>query len=132
MVSSPLNVNVYVAPMRPFVGPAPQGPGDDAIWSPMSSTLISGEHDAILVDTLITDDQVDDLANWVSGFGKQVIGIYVTHDIPTIGLASLACSSTSRGHAHTQQPRSSTVLDSRSRHPLSRHIGRRASPASYR
>jgi glyoxylase-like metal-dependent hydrolase (beta-lactamase superfamily II) len=45
----------------------------------MSSTLISGERDAILVDTLVTFDQVDSLADWVKSFQKRVTTILITH-----------------------------------------------------
>src|SRR5260370_24729094 len=45
----------------------------------MSSTLIAGEEEAILVDALIANDQVDALAEWVRGFGKQLTGVYITH-----------------------------------------------------
>jgi glyoxylase-like metal-dependent hydrolase (beta-lactamase superfamily II) len=74
-----LTVDVYVAPMRPFAGAPGQGPGDDPMWSPMSSTLIAGAERAILVDTLVTLDQVDELAEWVRGFGKRITGVYITH-----------------------------------------------------
>ena len=74
-----LTVDVYVAPMRPFVGAPAQGPGDEPMWSPMSSTLIAGAEEAVLVDTLVTLDQVDQLAEWVRGFGKRITGVYLTH-----------------------------------------------------
>src|SRR4051794_1360899 len=74
-----LTVDVYVAPMRPFAGAPAQGPGDDTMWSPMSSTLIAGAEEAVLVDTLVTLDQVDALAEWVRGFGKRLTGVYITH-----------------------------------------------------
>ncbi|MFD7872874.1 MBL fold metallo-hydrolase [Streptomyces sp. NPDC059766] len=91
MGSSALAVDVYVAPMRSFVGAPAQGPGDDPMWSPMSSTLISGAEEGILVDTLITLDQVDALAEWVRGFGKRITGVYITHGHQDhwIGLARL-------------------------------------------
>jgi glyoxylase-like metal-dependent hydrolase (beta-lactamase superfamily II) len=57
----------------------PQGPGDDATWSPTSATLIYGVHDAILVDTLATYDQVDALADWIETKGRQPSRIYITH-----------------------------------------------------
>ncbi|KZX22324.1 MBL fold metallo-hydrolase [Rathayibacter tanaceti] len=86
-----LAVDVYVAPMRPFAGAPARGPGDDPMWSPMSSTLIAGAEEAILVDTLITRDQVDSLAGWVRGFGKRITGVYITHGHQDhwIGLARL-------------------------------------------
>ena len=74
-----LHLDVYVAPMRPMRGAPAQGPGDDPMWSPMSSTLIHAEHDAVLVDTLVTFDQVDALADWVQSFGKRLTAIYITH-----------------------------------------------------
>jgi glyoxylase-like metal-dependent hydrolase (beta-lactamase superfamily II) len=49
------------------------------MWSPMSSTLIYGERDAVLVDTLVTFDQVDTLADWIDRFEKNVTAIYITH-----------------------------------------------------
>jgi len=48
-------------------------------WPPISSTLISGERDAVLVDTPITVEQSRALANWVAASGKNLITIYATH-----------------------------------------------------
>ena len=74
-----LNLDVHIAPMRPMKGAPPQEPGDEPMWSPMSATLIHGQEEAVLVDTLVTFDQVDALADWIDGFGKRLVGIYVTH-----------------------------------------------------
>jgi len=76
---SDLNLDVHIAPMRPMEGAPPQGPGDEPMWSPMSATLIHGREEAILVDTLVTFGQVDALADWIDGFGKRLVGIYITH-----------------------------------------------------
>jgi hypothetical protein len=47
-----LTIEVYTSPTRTFASAVtPQGPGDEATWSPTSATLIYGDHDAILVDT---------------------------------------------------------------------------------
>ena len=48
-------------------------------WPPISSTLISGERDAVLVDTPITVEQALALANWVAARGKNLTTIYATH-----------------------------------------------------
>ncbi|HEY2004980.1 MAG TPA: MBL fold metallo-hydrolase [Solirubrobacteraceae bacterium] len=77
--TNPLHVDVHVAPMRPMQGAPAQGPGDESMWSPMSSTLIYGERDAVLVDTLVTFDQVDALADWLDRFDKNLTTIYITH-----------------------------------------------------
>jgi glyoxylase-like metal-dependent hydrolase (beta-lactamase superfamily II) len=45
----------------------------------MSSTLIAGENEAILIDALMTNGQADALAEWAKGFGKRITGIYITH-----------------------------------------------------
>jgi glyoxylase-like metal-dependent hydrolase (beta-lactamase superfamily II) len=48
-------------------------------WPPISSTLISGERDAVLVDTPITVEQARALASWVAASGKNLTTIYATH-----------------------------------------------------
>jgi glyoxylase-like metal-dependent hydrolase (beta-lactamase superfamily II) len=48
-------------------------------WPPISSTLISGERDAVLVDTPITVEQARALTNWVAARGKNLTTIYATH-----------------------------------------------------
>jgi glyoxylase-like metal-dependent hydrolase (beta-lactamase superfamily II) len=45
----------------------------------LSATLIYGDHDAILVDTLATYDQVEALANWIDTRGRRLSRIYITH-----------------------------------------------------
>ena len=76
---TPLYVDVHITPMRPMQGAASQGPGDESVWSPMSATLIHGDHDAVLVDTLVTFDQVDTLADWIERFDRRLTAIYITH-----------------------------------------------------
>ena len=48
-------------------------------WSPISSTLISGKRDAVLVDTAITIDQNQRLVEWIAAGGKNLTTIYATH-----------------------------------------------------
>ncbi len=48
-------------------------------WSPISSTLISGKRDAVLVDTAITVEQNQKLAEWIAASGKNLTTIYATH-----------------------------------------------------
>src|ERR1700675_1863289 len=48
-------------------------------WSPISSTLISGKRDAVLVDTAITIDQNQKLVDWIAARGKNLTTIYATH-----------------------------------------------------
>jgi len=75
-----LTIEVYTTLGRPFASAAtPEGPGDLPTWSPSSATLIYGDHDAILVDTLITYDQVDTLADWIDAKGRRLSRVYITH-----------------------------------------------------
>ena len=54
--------------------------GKEALmWVANSSTLISGERDAVLVDTFLTTEQSQILVDWVVASGKNLTAIYVTH-----------------------------------------------------
>src|SRR6202030_3600568 len=48
-------------------------------WVANSSTLISGERDAVLVDTFLTTEQSQTLLDRVVASGKNLTAIYVTH-----------------------------------------------------
>jgi glyoxylase-like metal-dependent hydrolase (beta-lactamase superfamily II) len=55
-------------------------PGFESLaWVPNSSTLIYGERDAVLVDTFLTVEASQALADWVAASGKNLTTIYVTH-----------------------------------------------------
>ena len=50
-----------------------------ATWPASTSTLISGDRDAILVDALLTTSEGERLAAWVHNTGKRPRAIFVTH-----------------------------------------------------
>src|ERR1700740_783197 len=64
---------------------------EELMWVANSSTLISGEHDAILVDTFLTTEQSQTLLDWIVASGKNLTAIYITHGHGDhfFGLASL-------------------------------------------
>jgi glyoxylase-like metal-dependent hydrolase (beta-lactamase superfamily II) len=67
-------------------------PGNEELrWVANSSTLIQGERDAVLVDTLLTTEQSKTLSDWVGASGKNLTAIYITHGHGDhfFGLASL-------------------------------------------
>ena len=67
-------------------------PGNEELrWVANSSTLIQGERDAVLVDTLLTTKQSKTLSDWVVASGKNLTAIYITHGHGDhfFGLASL-------------------------------------------
>ena len=64
---------------------------EELMWVTNSSTLIQGQSDAVLVDTLLTTEQSKTLTDWVVASGKNLTAIYVTHGHGDhfFGLASL-------------------------------------------
>ncbi|MDL2400295.1 MBL fold metallo-hydrolase [Rhizobium mayense] len=63
-------------------GSSTQGvpPGkEDLAWVTNTVTLISGEHDAVLVDTFLSEQQSKELLDWIVASGKNLTTIYVTH-----------------------------------------------------
>jgi glyoxylase-like metal-dependent hydrolase (beta-lactamase superfamily II) len=74
-----LRWDVFLAPSIPAIT-SDLPPGEkQRPWPPISSTLISGERDAVLVDTPITVEQGRALANCVAARGKNLTTIYATH-----------------------------------------------------
>src|SRR5260370_24693197 len=74
-----LRWEVFLAPSIPAIT-SDLPPGEkQRPWPPISSTLISGESDAVLVDAPITVEQARALANWVVARGKNLTTIYATH-----------------------------------------------------
>jgi glyoxylase-like metal-dependent hydrolase (beta-lactamase superfamily II) len=53
--------------------------GSPIISSPVTSTLIYGEHDAVLVDPPFTYEQVSGVLDWIERSGKNVTAVYATH-----------------------------------------------------
>src|SRR5256886_7412920 len=79
MSTSPLSIDVYVAPMRPYTYPDQLGEGEVATWAPSSSTLICGPTEGILIDALLTFENADQIAAWAKRFGKKITAVYITH-----------------------------------------------------
>lgn len=63
--------------------PVNSGPGWDArttaTWPSSTATLIAGDHDAILVDALMTIEQGRQLVSWIKGANKNLTDIVITH-----------------------------------------------------
>jgi len=49
------------------------------MWSPITSTLIMGGRDAVLVDPPLTTAQAEDVGDWIATSGRQLRQIYITH-----------------------------------------------------
>jgi glyoxylase-like metal-dependent hydrolase (beta-lactamase superfamily II) len=53
--------------------------GSPIVSSPVASTLVIGENDAVLVDPPFTYDQIDQVGDWIERSGKRLAYIYATH-----------------------------------------------------
>src|SRR6266700_4532176 len=74
-----LHWDVFVTPDIPYESlDLPPGT-QQRMWSPMASTLIYGERDAVLVDAFMTIEQAHALGEWVEAHGKHLTTIYATH-----------------------------------------------------
>ena len=78
-MASSFSIDVFNSGYKPIPG----GPGWDdstpATWPASTSTLISGNCDAVLVDALLTTSEGQRLAAWVQNTGKHPRAIFVTH-----------------------------------------------------
>ncbi len=64
--SNTLGVNVFTAPGKTMVGERPKPFGEAFGFDPITSTLIFGDYDAVLVDAMGTVAEAEALADWVS------------------------------------------------------------------
>ena len=126
MGTSPLSIDVYVAPMRPYTCPDQLGEGEVATWAPSSSTLISGPTEGILIDALLTFENADQIAAWAKRFGKKIMVSTLPMATRTTGSASRAFSSTSPRLAGTRLRRLQLALLGRWSSIRRASIGRRA------
>ena len=78
-MSNRLQWGVFVSAQIPVVTDDLAPGATEMKWSPISSTLISGERDAALVDTAITVEQNQKIGDWVVSTGKNLTTIYATH-----------------------------------------------------
>src|SRR5260370_16343379 len=78
LASNWLSCDVFAAPSKPFAAPPPRV-GDPQAWDPVTSTLISGARDAVLVDALTTVPEATALADWITLHQRRLTTIYITH-----------------------------------------------------
>ena len=77
--SRKLSVNVFTAPGKPMVGERPKAFGEPLGFDPITSTLIYGENDAVLVDAMTTVAEAEALADWIALHNRNLETIYITH-----------------------------------------------------
>ncbi len=63
----------------PQSGRGPLPDGSTRMWSPITSTLIMGRHDAVLIDPPLTTTQAAEVGDWIAASGRELRQIYITH-----------------------------------------------------
>ena len=76
---STLSVNVFTAPGKTMVGERAKPFGEPLGFDPITSTLIFGDYDAVLVDAMGTIAEAEALADWVALHNRNLQTIYITH-----------------------------------------------------
>src|ERR1700722_7935150 len=77
---APLSYDVIVSEGPPAAAGGELMPdGTPQKWSPLSSTLIFGAHDALLVDPPFTRTQIQSVGDSVERSGRRLAYIYSTH-----------------------------------------------------
>jgi hypothetical protein len=79
VASNTLSVNVFTAPGKTMVGERPKPFGEALGFDPITSTLIFGEYDAVLVDAMGTVAEAEALADWVALHNRDLETICITH-----------------------------------------------------
>jgi glyoxylase-like metal-dependent hydrolase (beta-lactamase superfamily II) len=74
-----LRYRVFVTGQIPQSGRGPLPDGSVRMWSPITSTLILGRRDAVLVDPPLTTSQAAAVGDWIEASGRQLRQIYITH-----------------------------------------------------
>jgi glyoxylase-like metal-dependent hydrolase (beta-lactamase superfamily II) len=76
-----LSFDVFVVDPQPIPSAVPgfEDAVGQATWPPSTSTLISDDDGALLIDCLITEQEGRDLAAWVKSHGTEPDYVYITH-----------------------------------------------------
>jgi glyoxylase-like metal-dependent hydrolase (beta-lactamase superfamily II) len=78
-MSAALSVNVFTAPEKTMAGERTRPFGPQPAFDAITSTLIYGENDAVLVDAMGTVAEAEALADWVALHDRNLTTIYITH-----------------------------------------------------
>lgn len=79
MLMSSIEYQVFVSGRTPQNVSDPVPNGERRTWSPITSTLIRGREEAVLVDPQLTTEEASRLVAWVRGTGSRLSAVYATH-----------------------------------------------------
>lgn len=75
----PLTYEIFITPQLDQTPTVPIPTGEKPQWQPLSTTLISGTDDAVLVDPPFTVKETAAVAEWFASKNKKLKYIFVTH-----------------------------------------------------
>jgi glyoxylase-like metal-dependent hydrolase (beta-lactamase superfamily II) len=78
-MTASLRHKTFVTSQIPQSGRGPLPDGSTRMWSPITSTLIMGKRDAVLVDPPMTTAQATEVGDWIAASGRNLRNIYITH-----------------------------------------------------
>src|ERR1700754_5128470 len=78
-MTAQLRYKLFVTEQIPQSGRGPLPDGSTRMWSPITSTLILGCQEAVLVDPPLTRVQAGEVGDWIESFGRRLGRIYITH-----------------------------------------------------
>jgi hypothetical protein len=90
-VNPSLQHKLFVTEQIAQSGRGPLPDGSTRMWSPITSTLITGHSDAVLVDPPMTTAQAAAVGDWVAASGRNLRQIYVPADTAITGSARSRC-----------------------------------------
>ncbi|MEO3821969.1 MBL fold metallo-hydrolase [Plantactinospora sp. B24E8] len=79
MAASVLSYEVFVSDGPARAGEQRMPDGSPIYWNPLSSTLIYGAEEALLVDPPFTREQIAQVGDWVEASGRRLAYVYATH-----------------------------------------------------
>jgi glyoxylase-like metal-dependent hydrolase (beta-lactamase superfamily II) len=78
-MASPLTLDNFIVPFRDIVPAAPRMSSHQPVFPAIAYSLISGEHDAVLIDTPYLTQDLPNFIDWLRASGKNLTMIYITH-----------------------------------------------------
>jgi glyoxylase-like metal-dependent hydrolase (beta-lactamase superfamily II) len=74
-----LSYDVFVSDPVPMDLPGLLPNGEPHLFQPLSTTLIYGDHDAVLAEAPLTVEQGEEVGDWVAASGKNLTHIFASH-----------------------------------------------------
>jgi glyoxylase-like metal-dependent hydrolase (beta-lactamase superfamily II) len=78
-MATPLHLDTFIVPYREIVPAAPRMSSHEPVFPAIAYSLISGERDAVLIDTPYLTQDLPEFIDWLRASGKNLTTIYITH-----------------------------------------------------